>query len=54
MYELGQGVNEDFVGRLNWYRSAAEQGTAWAQTNLGFAYVNGRGAKMTKKRKVVT
>ena len=45
MYELGQGVNKDFVEAFKWYQSAATQGTAWAQTNLGFAYANGRGTK---------
>ena len=28
---------------IKWYRRAAEQGFAAAQTNLGFMYTNGRG-----------
>ena len=49
MYELGQGVNKDFVEAFKWYRLAAEQGTAWAQVNLGFAYINGRGTEIDDK-----
>lgn len=45
MYELGRGVDIDFVEAFKWYRSAAERGTIWAQTNLGLAYANGRGVE---------
>lgn len=45
MYELGQGVNENFSEAFKWYRSAAAQGLPWAQTNLGLAYINGRGTE---------
>ena len=31
MYELGQGVSEDPVEAIRWYRMAAEQGHAGAQ-----------------------
>ena len=43
MYETGQGVAEDDVEAVKWYRKAAEQGHATAQYNLGVMHANGRG-----------
>jgi TPR repeat protein len=43
MYGHGQGLQEDGVEALRWYRKAAEQGDAGAQSNLGLLYVQGRG-----------
>jgi hypothetical protein len=34
MYEKGQGVPQDYKEAVKWYRLAAEQGYADAQTNL--------------------
>jgi hypothetical protein len=41
MYEMGEGVPEDFVEAVRWWRLAAEQGHASAQYNLGYMYDTG-------------
>jgi hypothetical protein len=43
MYFNGQGVPQDYAEAVKWYRKAADQGYAEAQTNLGFMYANGHG-----------
>ena len=43
MYYQGQGVPQDYAEAVSWYRLAAEQGNATAQSNLGAMYDNGRG-----------
>ncbi len=43
MYERGQGVRQNDVEAVKWYRLAAKQGHAEAQSNLGLMYVNGQG-----------
>jgi len=43
MYDNGQGVPQDYKTAMKWYRLAAEQGIANAQTNLGWMYGMGRG-----------
>ena len=43
MYAKGQGVPQDDVQAVKWYRLAANQGNAIAQLNLGYMYYNGRG-----------
>jgi uncharacterized protein len=43
MYDKGQGVTPDSAEALRWYRKAADQGNAEAQTNLGTCYVKGDG-----------
>ena len=43
MYANGEGVPEDDVEAVRWYRMAAEQGLAMAQSNLGAVYANGEG-----------
>ncbi|WP_051141059.1 tetratricopeptide repeat protein [Azospirillum brasilense] len=43
MYERGRGVSQDDAEAVRWYRLAAEQGDATAQTNLGWMYDQGRG-----------
>ena len=43
MYADGEGVPENDVEAVKWYRLAAEQGHAFAQNNLGLMYGNGRG-----------
>ena len=42
--EVREGVPQDYAEAVKWFRMAAEQGTAAAQSSLGLAYVNGRGA----------
>jgi hypothetical protein len=43
MYENGQGVPQDDVEAVRWYRLAADQGLADAQDYLGRSYLDGRG-----------
>ena len=43
MYALGEGVPQDDAEAVAWYREAAEQGYAPAQSNLGFMYDEGKG-----------
>jgi TPR repeat protein len=43
MYAKGQGVAQDYVQAVGWYRKAADQGLAAAQQNLGLAYAKGEG-----------
>ena len=43
MYLNGEGVPQDDVEAVRWYRLAAEQGNAKAMSNLGVMYVDGRG-----------
>ena len=38
-----KGVPEDDAEAVRWYRLAAEQGNAFAQSNLGVMYANGEG-----------
>ena len=45
MYDQGQGVRQDYVQAVYWYRKAAEQENAKAQYNLGLMYANGKGAR---------
>ena len=49
MYENGQGVRQDYVQAVQWYRKAAEQGDAQAQYNLGVMYDNGQGVRQNYK-----
>lgn len=43
MYRKGEGVTQDYVEAVKWFRKAADQGFASAQTNLGFMYEKGQG-----------
>ena len=43
MYALGQGVPQHYAEAVRWYRLAADQGVAWAQTYLGNMYETGEG-----------
>ncbi len=43
MYRDGHGVPQDYAEALKWYRKAADQGNARAQTILGFVYDTGQG-----------
>ncbi len=42
-YHTGQGVAQDNAEAVKWFRRAAEQGDAKAQSNLGFIYGEGLG-----------
>ena len=43
MFDMGEGVPQDYVEAAKWYRTAAEQGLAVAQSNLGAMYGLGQG-----------
>ena len=43
MYGNGQGVLQNYAEAVRWYRLAAQQGNAQAQSNLGNMYHNGQG-----------
>ena len=43
MYGNGRGVPKDYGEAVKWFRLAAEQGNADAQTNLGVMFQYGRG-----------
>ena len=45
MYAEGQGVKQDDVEAIKWFRKAAEQGLAQAQYSLCLMYAEGRGVK---------
>ena len=43
MYVAGEGIPQDYVEGLKWFRLAADQGQANAQCFLGLMYFEGRG-----------
>ena len=43
MYEKAQGTTKNSKTAMKWYKLAAEQGHAYAQTNLGVMYGIGKG-----------
>jgi TPR repeat protein len=45
MYRNGYGVDQDDAEAVKWYRKAAEQDHAFAQSNLGLMYANGLGVE---------
>jgi hypothetical protein len=52
MYSDGKGVAQDDKRAVKWYRKAANQGYASAQSNLGFMYSNGKGVAQDGKQAV--
>jgi len=43
MFATGQGVPQDHAEAVKWYRKAADQGLAQAQSRLGVMYAKGQG-----------
>ena len=43
MYDLGQGIARDYPEAVKWFRKAADQGSAVAQSFLGVMYGLGQG-----------
>ena len=43
MYDNGRGVLQNHKEAVKWYRKAADQGIANAQSNLGLMYDKGKG-----------
>ena len=52
MYHNGDGVSEDHVRAVEWWRKAANQGHAEAQSNLGVMYHKGDGISKDSVRAV--
>jgi len=45
-------VKQDYKEAVEWYRKAAEQGYAKAQSSLGLLYTNGKGVQLDHKEAV--
>jgi hypothetical protein len=43
MYDVGQGISQDYAQAAQWYRKAADQGNSSAQYNLGVMNQQGHG-----------
>ena len=43
LYQLGRGVLQDYAEAARWYRKAADQADAFAQSALGGCYLMGEG-----------
>ena len=43
MYDMGEGVTQDYAEALKWFTKAAKQGHALSQIFLGVIYYNGQG-----------
>jgi hypothetical protein len=52
MFCYGQGTKVDFTEAVKWFRLAADQGFAGAQSNIGFCYDNGTGVIKDEKEAV--
>ena len=52
MYHKGEGIPQDYKTAVKWYRRAAEQGNATAQSNLGLMYDKGEGVSQDYKTAV--
>ncbi len=45
MYDVGQGVDQNYAEAMKWYHKAADAGYASAMTNIAILYYNGQGVK---------
>lgn len=45
MYQFGEGVPVDYLGALDWYKKASEQGHSVAPNHIAALYLNGEGVK---------
>ena len=52
MYQVGEGIPQDYKTAAKWYRLAAEQGDVTAQFNLGVMSVKGVGVPQDHKAAV--
>ena len=52
MYYKGEGVPQDYKEAVKWWRKAAEQGDAEAQSNLGEMYYKGEGVPQDYKEAI--
>ena len=49
MFAAGEGVPQDYVEAVRWYRLAAKRGIAKAQLSLGLMYSKGQGVEQSKE-----
>jgi hypothetical protein len=49
IYADGQGVAQDYVKALKWFRIGAERGDVWSQFNVGRFYMDGDGVQKNLK-----
>ena len=52
MYEDGEGVEQDYMQAVKWWKLGADQGDAGAQNNLGIMCENGLGVEQDYKEAV--
>ena len=52
MYDIGEGVPQDYKEAVKWWTKSAEQGNADAQNALGAMYDNGEGVPQDHKEAV--
>ncbi len=52
LYSFGVGVPQDHDLAFHWYKKSAEEGNAFAMTNLAAAYKNGNGTKKDAEKSV--
>jgi len=50
LFEMGQGVGQDYGEAFTWYSKAAKSGEMTAQYNLGLAYEYGRGTEQSSEQ----
>ena len=50
MYDIGQGVSQDYQTAVKWYRLAAEQGDAEARARLALMYAEEQGVSQDDKQ----
>lgn len=48
MYDLGEGVKQNFPAAFQWYMKSAQQGNAIAQRNIALMYSTGDGVTANK------
>ena len=52
LYDLGDGIPQNYKKALKWCRLAAEQGDADGQNNLGLMYYEGKGVPQDNEEAV--
>lgn len=45
MYNIGEGVRQDYTQAIHWYQKSANQGNRYSQNNLGLMYKTGQGVR---------
>jgi len=53
MYQLGNGVNVNYVEAMKWYLLSAKQNNPYAQSNIGFLYIKGYGIEQDYEMEII-